>query len=46
MSQDGTLYLLGKFHTLEESTGQEIQTLKKAVVKRFEKIEKFIEIDD
>ena len=32
--------------TLEQNTGQEIQTFKKAVVKRFEKIEEFIEIDE
>ena len=29
--------------TLEWNTGQEIQTLQKAVVKRFEKIEEIIE---
>ena len=51
MSKDGTLSLLDKFYTLESSVrtleqnrGQEIQTFKKAVVKRIEKIEEFIEI--
>ena len=46
-------YLYWKFHTLkfsvrtlEQNTGQEIQTLQKTVVKRFEKIEEFIEIDE
>ena len=53
ISKDEMLSLLDKFHTLESSvraleqnTGQEIQTLQKAVVKRFEKIEEFIEIDE
>ena len=32
--------------TLEWNTKQEIKTLLKAVVKRFEKIEEIIEIDD
>ena len=32
--------------TLEQNTGQEIQTFKKAVVKRIEKIEEFLEIDE
>ena len=47
------LSLQDKYHTLkfsvrtlEQNTGQEIQTLKKAVVKRIEKIEEFIEIDE
>ena len=53
MSKDETLFLLDRLHTLkssmralEQNTGQEIQTLQKAVVKRFEKIEEFIEFDD
>ena len=53
MSKDETLSLLDRLHTLESSmraleqnTGQEIQTLQKAVVKRFEKIEEFIKFDD
>ena len=46
MSKDETLSLLDKFHTLDQNTGKTIQTFKKAVVKRFEKIEKgFIEND-
>ena len=43
MFKDETLSLLDKFYTLkssvralEQNTGQEIQTLQKAVVKRFE----------
>lgn len=31
---------------LEQTTGQEIQTLQKAAVNRFEKIEKIIKFDD
>ena len=31
---------------LEQNTEQEIQTLQKAVVKRFEKIDEFIETDE
>ena len=46
MSKNETLSLLDKLHTLEQNTGQEIQTLKKAGVKRFEKIEEFIEVDE
>ena len=53
MSKDETLSLLDKLHTLESSmkaleqnTGQEIQTLQKAVVNRFKKSEKFIKFDD
>ena len=49
MSKDETLSLLDRLHTLESSmrtleqnTGQEIQTLQKAVVKKSKKIEKFI----
>ena len=52
MSKNETL-TNGKFHalkssmrTLEWNTKQEIQTLLKAVVKRFEKIEEIIETDD
>ena len=53
MSKDEMLSLLDRFHTLEfsmraleENTGQEIQTLQKAVIKRFEKIKQFVEFDD
>ena len=50
MSKNKTLSLLNKLEssvrTLEQNTGQEIQTLKKAVVKRFEKIKEYIEIDE
>ena len=53
MSKDETLSLLDRLHTLESSmraleqnTGQEIQTLQKAVVNRFEKNEEIIEFDD
>ena len=53
MSKDETLSLLDRLHTLESSmralqqnTGQEIQTLQKAVVSRCEKIDKQIEFDD
>lgn len=49
MYKDETLSLLDKFHILESSeraleqnTGQENQTLQKAIVKRFEKTEEFI----
>ena len=52
-SKDEMLSLLERLHTLESSmrtleqnTGQEIQTLQKAVVKRFEKIEEFVKIDE
>ena len=48
-----TLCFLDKFHTLEslmraleQNTRQEIQKLKKAVVKIFEKIEEVIETDE
>ena len=44
MSKNKTLSLLDKFHILEQNTGQEIQTLKEAVVKTFEKIKKFIKL--
>ena len=37
---------VGILRKLEQNTGQEIQTFKKAIVKRFEKIEEFIEIDE
>ena len=53
MSKDETLFLLDRFYTLESSmraleqnTGQEIQTLQKAVVKRFKKIGEFMKFDD
>ena len=53
MSKDETLFLLDRFYTLESSmraleqnTGQEIQTLQKAVVNRFEKTEEIIKFDD
>ena len=50
MSKDETLSLLNKLEssiiTLEQNTGQEIQTFKKAIVRRFEKIEQFIEIHE
>ena len=53
MSKDETLSLLDRLHTLEfsmrtleQNTGQEIQTLQKAVVNRLEKIEEFIKFDD
>ena len=53
ISKDESLSLLDKFHTLElsmrvleQNTEQEIQTLQKAVVKRFEKIDEFIETDE
>ncbi|XP_049979759.1 uncharacterized protein [Alexandromys fortis] len=53
MSKSETSFLLDRLSTLESSvraleqkTRQEIQTLQKAVVKRFEKIEEFIKFDD
>ena len=53
MSKNQTLILLDKFHTLEysvrtleQNTGQKIQTFKKAVVKRIEKTEEFFETDE
>ena len=53
ISKDETLSLLDRLHTLESSvraleqnTGQEVQTLQKAVVKRFENIKEIIEFDD
>ena len=53
MFKDETLSLLDILHILESSmmaldqnTGQKIQTIQKAVVKRFEKIEELIKFDD
>ena len=53
ISKDEWLSLLDKFHslessmrTLEQNTGQEIQTLQKAVVKQIEKIDEFVETDE
>ena len=49
ISKDKTLSLLDRLHTLEYSVralDQEIQTLPKAVVKRFEKIEELIRFDN
>ena len=53
MYKDETLYLLDRLHTLESSiraleqiTGQEIQSLQKEEVNRFEKIEDLIDFDD
>ncbi|XP_041911227.1 uncharacterized protein LOC121677222 [Arvicola amphibius] len=53
MFTDKMLPLLDKLHTLESSvrsleqkTGQEIQTLRKSVEKRLEKIEEFIKTDE
>ena len=50
ISKNETLSLLNNLEslvrTLEQNTGEEIQTFKKAAVKKFEKIEKFLEIDD
>ena len=53
MSKDEILSLLDRLHilessmrALEENTEQEIQTLQKAMVKRFEKIEKFVKFND
>ena len=53
MFKEEILSSLDKFHTLkssvrtlEQNTGQGIQTLQKPVVKRLEKIEEFIEVDE
>ena len=53
MSKDEILSLMDRLHTLESSmraleqnTGQEIQTLQKIMVNRFEKIEEIIDFDD
>ena len=53
MSKDEILSLMHRLHNLESSmraleqnTGQEIQTLQKAIVNRFEKIEEIINFDD
>ena len=53
MSKDETLSLLDRLHTLEspmralqQKTEQEIQTLQKEMLNRFEKIEEIIEFDD
>ena len=53
MSKDEILSLMDRLHTLESSmraleqnTGQEIQTLQKIMVNRFEKIEEIIKFDD
>ena len=53
MSKDETLSLLYRLHTLKslmralkQNTGQEIQTLQKAMIKRFINIEKFIKFVD
>ncbi|XP_049981722.1 uncharacterized protein [Alexandromys fortis] len=53
MSKDENLSLMDKLHTLESSmkalehnSGQEIQTLQKAMVNRIEKIEEFLNSDE
>ena len=53
MSKDEILSLMDRLHTLESSvkalehnTGQEIQTLQKTMVKRFEKTEEIINSDE
>ena len=53
ISKDETLSLLDRLHTLEspmraleQNTGQEVQTLQKAVVNRFEKIDRIIIFDE
>ena len=53
MFKDETLSLLDRLYTLqssmrtlEQNTGEEIQTLQKTVVNRFKKSEKFIKFDD
>ena len=53
MSKDEILFLTDRLHNLESSmrvleqnTGQEIQTVQKAMVNRFEKIEEIINFDN
>ena len=51
MSKDETLMdrhhtLESSMRTLEQNTGQEVQTLQKAVINRFDRFEKIINFDD